>query len=77
MRLPQKESFLNGAMGSIEQMYDTVAQLPALERKIVTLRYFYARTQQQTADFLGMTQVQVSRKEKKILQTLRLRFGEE
>jgi len=54
-----------------------ISQLPALERKIVTLRYFYARTQQQTADFLGMTQVQVSRKEKKILQTLRLRFGEE
>ena len=54
-----------------------ISALPALERKIVALRYFYARTQQQTADLLGMTQVQVSRKEKKILQTLRLRFGEE
>ncbi len=48
-----------------------LSRLPALERKIVTLRYFYARTQQQTADVLGLTQVQVSRKEKKIIQSLR------
>jgi RNA polymerase sporulation-specific sigma factor len=48
-----------------------ISRLPPLERKIVTLRYFYSRTQQQTADTLGMTQVQVSRKEKKILQALR------
>lgn len=51
-----------------------ISQLPALERKIVTLRYFYARTQQQTADLLGLTQVQVSRKEKKILRALREQF---
>ena len=51
-----------------------ISSLPPLERQIVTLRYFYARTQQQTADALGLTQVQVSRKEKKILQTLRRGF---
>ena len=48
-----------------------ISGLPPLERKIITLRYFYSHTQQQTADTLGMTQVQISRKEKKILQTLR------
>ena len=48
-----------------------LSRLPPAERKIITLRYFYSRTQQQTADALGMTQVQVSRKEKKILRTLR------
>lgn len=48
-----------------------ISDLPPLERKIITLRYFYSRTQQQTADTLGLTQVQVSRKEKKILQALR------
>ncbi|MBP3301373.1 MAG: sigma-70 family RNA polymerase sigma factor [Clostridia bacterium] len=52
-----------------------ISSLPPLERQIVTLRYFYARTQQQTADALGLTQVQVSRKEKKILQTLRRGFN--
>lgn len=53
-----------------------ISNLPPIERKIITLRYFYARTQQQTADALGMTQVQVSRKEKKILQILRSGFEE-
>lgn len=53
-----------------------ISRLPPLERKIVTLRYFYSRTQQQTAESLGLTQVQVSRKEKKILQLLRNTFEE-
>ncbi len=53
-----------------------IFSLPPTERQIITLRYFYARTQQQTADALGMTQVQVSRKEKKILQILRSGFEE-
>ncbi len=52
-----------------------ISRLPPLERKIVTLRYFYSHTQQQTAEALGLTQVQVSRKEKKILQSLRASFG--
>ncbi|MBO5221991.1 MAG: sigma-70 family RNA polymerase sigma factor [Clostridia bacterium] len=51
-----------------------ISSLPPMERQIITLRYFYARTQQQTADALGLTQVQVSRKEKKILQILRQQF---
>lgn len=53
-----------------------ISSLPPTERQIVTLRYFYARTQQQTADALGMTQVQISRKEKKILQALRKNFDD-
>lgn len=54
-----------------------ISSLPPLERKIVVLRYFYSRTQQQTADALGLTQVQISRKEKKILQSLRRQFDDE
>ena len=54
-----------------------ICRLDAKERQIITLRYFYSRTQQQTADALGMTQVQVSRKEKKILQSLRSGFEDE
>lgn len=53
-----------------------ISRLPPLERKIITLRYFYSRTQQQTAEVLGLSQVQVSRKEKKILHLLRQQFDE-
>jgi len=42
-----------------------------LWRKILLLRYFRDRTQQQTADLLGLTQVKISREEKKILAFLR------
>lgn len=41
------------------------------ERRIVRCRYYKYMTQSETAKFLGMTQVQVSRAEKKILQKLR------
>ena len=51
-----------------------ISRLSAQDRRLVTLRYVYAKTQQQTADLLGMTQVQVSRREKKILAQLRTSF---
>ena len=41
------------------------------ERKIVIYRYYQALTQSKTASLMSMTQVQVSRKEKKILAKLR------
>lgn len=45
------------------------------EREIIRMRYFDDRTQVQVAQILGMTQVQVSRAEKRILVKLR-RAGE-
>ena len=42
------------------------------ERTLITLRYFREFTQAKTAQCMGITQVQVSRKEKKILEKLRL-----
>lgn len=48
-------------------------ELSADEENLIRLRYFENKTQSQTAKVLGMTQVQVSRKEKKILYKLRLR----
>ena len=48
-----------------------LGQLQANDRKLVYLRYFNNMTQTQTAEQLGMTQVQVSRREKKILLNLR------
>ena len=48
-----------------------VSSLEECDRAIVRLRYYENKTQTQTAAALGMTQVQVSRREKKILGLLR------
>lgn len=48
-----------------------LAHLPGLERQLLELRYFKDKTQAQTARELGITQVQVSRLERKILGQLR------
>ena len=48
-----------------------VGLLPPDDRKLIVLRYFETKTQTQTAEVLGMTQVQISRREKKILASLR------
>lgn len=45
--------------------------LPPDEQRLIMLRYFDDRTQVQVAQELGMTQVQVSRAEKRILKKLR------
>lgn len=52
-----------------------VTQLEPRDRKIIIFRYFKSRTQSETASALGMTQVQVSRREKKILQQLRVKLS--
>ncbi len=41
------------------------------DREIIRLRYYKCKTQTQTAKILNMTQVQVSRREKKILSIIR------
>ena len=45
------------------------------EQNLIRCRYFENRTQSETAKELGMTQVQVSRLEKKILLCLRKNLG--
>jgi len=49
----------------------SIGRLPILWRRIVLLRYYRNMTQQETANALGLTQVKVSREEKKILAALR------
>ena len=44
------------------------------ERKIIVLRYFRDRTQSEIAKTLGVSQVQVSRLENKIIDKIRLKF---
>jgi RNA polymerase sporulation-specific sigma factor len=48
-----------------------IGKLAERERQIIVLRYFKDMTQQQIADRLGISQVQVSRIEKKVLLNLR------
>ena len=50
---------------------EALSKLPELWRRIVLLRYFKDLSQQSTAEILGLSQVKVSREEKKILAILR------
>ena len=49
----------------------SIRRLSPVWQKIVLLRYYRNKTQQETADALGLTQVKISREEKKILAFLR------
>jgi len=53
---------------ALQQVMDTLEET---EKKLVECRYFKSMTQSSTAQELGLTQVQVSRREKAILQRLR------
>ncbi len=63
--------------GSEERMVEHIAlrsaidRLPEAERKTVLLRFYKGLTQQQCARLLGVSQVQVSRLEKRALEKLR------
>ena len=52
-----------------------VGELDPRDRSLIVMRFFKSRTQTQTAEVLGMTQVQVSRREKKILQDLKAKLS--
>ena len=51
-----------------------LAELSVSDRKLIELRYFRGMTQTAAAAQLGMTQVQVSRREKKLLTFMRSRL---
>ena len=53
-----------------------ISELDAEEKRIIYLRFFKNYTQATTAELLNKTQVQISRKERKIIQKLRKRFME-
>ena len=50
---------------------EMLSQLPAKERTLLYQRFFQERTQTEIARELGLSQVQVSRMEKRILKELR------
>ena len=67
----------DGAQIDVAELVDilslrqALSALEAEDRKLLYFRYFRDMTQTKTAEVLGMTQVQVSRREKKLLMKLR------
>ena len=65
------------ASSEMERLCDRIAlgqalsKMPRMWQKIVLLRYYRDMTQSETAQNLGITQVKVSREEKKIFDFLR------
>lgn len=65
--------------GLVEQMAlrTAIGHLPEREQKLILLRYYKGLTQDKTARILGISQVQVSRLEKKAIQFLRWELSAE
>ena len=53
------------------QLRSAIAELPEREKKVIILRYFRDMTQSEVASMLGVSQVQVSRIENKIMADFR------
>lgn len=53
-----------------------IGELPLKEQKLIKLRYYQEKTQTEVAKVLGISQVQVSRLEKKILLDMRQKMAE-
>ena len=64
----------------VEKVYDTdildlksaCDKLNSYEKSLINNRYYLDKTQQEVAESLGISQVKVSREEKKILEKLRV-----
>ena len=55
-------------------LYKVLEDLPEEDRELIRLRFFSGKTQSETARILGTTQVQISRRERKILLAMRTRL---
>ena len=66
-----------GGDGQEEQLVERVAlrmaleQLPQREQRVIALRFYHGMTQDAAARVLGVSQVQVSRLERRAVETLR------
>jgi len=65
-----EEKMINRAMVS-----ELLSVLDARERKIIVLRYFEGKSQKEIAEVVGVSQVQVSRIEKKVIKRAAQYFG--
>ena len=69
-RIPSEKDESEGVVNRLllQQLLD---ELESKERELIELRYFGEKTQAQVAESMSMSQVQVSRLEKKILRSMR------
>ncbi len=70
--IPDENASMDENLDRIALKY-AISHLPPKERQLIMLRYFSGMTQSKVAGIMGMSQVSVSRLEKKII--LRLREG--
>ncbi len=71
---PSSENLLEETTDKLA-LAEAIAKLDTRSQQIIKLRYYRDLSQQQTADILGITQVKVSREEKKIFEFLRKEFS--
>ena len=57
------------------QLKSAIAALPERERKIIFLRYFRDMTQSEVAEVIGVSQVQISRIESRIVSEMKEKLG--
>ncbi|MDO5134921.1 MAG: SigB/SigF/SigG family RNA polymerase sigma factor [Eubacteriales bacterium] len=72
-RLPEKEDGQEKLLNRL-LLEEVLTGLPPKERKLIYLRYFQDMTQTQIALLFGVSQVQISRMEKRVLKALRGRL---
>lgn len=74
---------ISGETGDNEEVLDRMVlksllrSLGTQERELIVRRYFYGQTQTKIAGLMGISQVQVSRMEKRILKQMRRELGAE
>lgn len=64
-----------GYSDEILDLREQLLQLPEEEQKLIFVRYYEDKSQQETSEILGMSQVQVSRHENKILTKLKTKLA--
>jgi len=71
--LDRLEDTKTGEAAAVEHVMisQAIAQLPPRERKIIYLRYYQDKTQNEIARIMGISQVQISRLESRILKKMR------
>ena len=81
--LKKYETLVNITEGEAQEIYmevvmffqELINELNDREKRIIILRYYKGKTQSEVAEKLGITQVQVSRIEKKILLDMRRKIS--
>jgi len=74
--VPAHEEELTGALDRVI-LKELLGELQPRDRTLIMMRYFLDKTQSETAKALGISQVQVSRLENKLLAAMRGRLREE